>query len=198
MKLYLASVSDVLARHEAFVSEERRIRAKRYRMLDDQKRCIAGGVLLRHFLGNTEIHDNGFGKPVADGIGFNLSHSGEWILLAINERPVGCDIEKLKFTQYKKMGKIVYTEQELRLIDRAADKMDAFFTLWTKKEALLKCIGEGFHRPAKSVDVSGDSFTDKAATYQMKTLRFADYLISACTTGSFDFALDFVDLKTIG
>ena len=195
MKLYLSNISDVLLRHRELVTHARLMKADRYKMPDDKKRCIAGGVLLRHFLGDTAITDNGYGKPVAsDGTAFNLSHSGEWILLAVGEGKVGCDIERQKHISYEKMGRIVFTENELRLIKQARDKMGAFFKLWTKKEALLKCMGKGFHRPAKSVDVSGDSFVDGNRKYYLRTVVFADYVISACAA---DMEIEFVDLRQL-
>ena len=96
------------------------------------------------------------------------------------------------------MGRIVFTENELRLIKQARDKMGAFFKLWTKKEALLKCMGEGFHRPAKSVDVSGDSFVDGNRKYYIRTVVFADYVISACAADTdFEMDIEFVDLRQL-
>lgn len=180
MNLYFARISDVLPRHRDMLSPERRQKVARFKMPDDQKRCIVGGVLIRHFLPHAVITDNGFGKPIADGVGFNLSHSGDWVVLAVSKTVVGCDIERLKPVCYQKMGKIVFTDTEMAVMHCAMDKMTAFYTLWTKKEALLKCIGEGFHRPAKSVDVSGSCFSDGGKTYFLKKIPFADYIVSVC------------------
>ena len=196
MKLYLSNISEVLPRHRELLSPERLQKADRYKMPDDKKRCVAGGVLLRHFLGKSRITDNGYGKPVAEnGPSFNLSHSGDWVALAIGEGDVGCDIEKPKYVSYEKMGRIVFTENELAKIREARDKMGEFFRLWTKKEALLKCIGEGFHRPAKSVDVSSDIFIDGGRSYFLKTIEFSDYYISACAADSdFKLEIEFISL----
>ena len=68
-------------------------------------------------------------------------------------------------------------------IKSSPDKMGEFFELWTKKEALLKCMGDGFHRPPKSVDVSKDTFEGNGKTYRCKTYAFADYVLTVCTTG---------------
>ena len=199
MKLYLSNISEAVPRHRELLTPERLQKADRYKMPDDKKRCVAGGVLLRHFLGDTRIMDNGYGKPIAEnGPAFNLSHSGDWIALAIGEDEVGCDIEKPKFVSYEKMGRIVFTENELAKIRGAQDKMSAFFTLWTKKEALLKCMGKGFHRPAKSVDVSGDRFFDGEKCYFLKTVSFSDYVISACAADSdFKLEIEFISLSKL-
>ena len=200
MKIYLADIASVLARHREYISPQRLQKTLRYRMPDDQKRCIAGSVLLRYFLGDTAILDNGFGKPVAEnGVCFNLSHSGGWVLLAVDDRDVGCDIESVCFVDAARMGKIVFTGRECRMVETAPDKTGVFFDLWTKKEALLKCMGKGFHREAKSVEVCGDRFADGEITYYMKTKRFADYTVSVCSVNpDFQMKVEFVDLKSIG
>ena len=168
MKLYLSNISDVLPRHRDLLTYERLMKAEKYKMPDDKKRCIAGGVLLWHFLGDTAITDNGYGKPVAsDGTAFNLSHSGEWILLAVGEGEVGCDIERPEHVSYEKMGRIVFTENELRLIKQARDKTGEFFKLWTRK-------------------------------YYLRTVVFADYVISACAADTdFEMDIEFVDLRQL-
>ena len=199
MKVYLADIAAVQPCHREYISPQRLQKALRYRMPDDQKRCIAGSVLLRNFLGDTAISDNGFGKPVAQsGVCFNLSHSGGWVLLAVDGCDVGCDIEQVRPVNAARMEKIVFTDRERGLIDNALDKTGAFFDLWTKKEALLKCMGRGFHREAKSVDVCGSEFCDGGTVYYLKTMRFADYTVSVCSMKS-DFQLDieFVDLRQI-
>ena len=200
MKIYLADIASVLPRHREYISPQRLQKTLRYRMPDDQKRCIAGSVLLRYFLGDTAILDHGFGKPVAEnGVCFNLSHSGEWVLLAVDDRDVGCDIESVCFVDAARMGKIVFTDRECRMVETAPDKTGVFFDLWTKKEALLKCMGKGFHREAKSVEVCGDRFADGEITYYMKTKRFADYTVSVCSVNpDFQMKVEFVDLKSIG
>ena len=200
MKIYLADIASVLPRHREYISPQRLQKTLRYRMPDDQKRCIAGSVLLRYFLGDTAILDNGFGKPVAEnGVCFNLSHSGGWVLLAVDDRDVGCDIESVCFVDAARMGKIVFTDRECRMVETAPDKTGVFFDLWTKKEALLKCMGKGFHREAKSVEVCGDRFADGEITYYMKTKRFADYTVSVSSVNpDFQMKVEFVDLKSIG
>jgi 4'-phosphopantetheinyl transferase len=194
MNLYISNIADVKSRHREYITPTRLEQAMRYRMQDDRLRCIAGGVLLRHFVGNTEIFKNEFGKPIAEnGVCFNLSHSGDWVLLAVHSADVGCDIEKLRYTRYERMGKIVFTERELAQIHLAFDKMNAFYQIWTKKEALLKCMGKGFHRAAKSVDVCGGTFAEDGHVYTMGTKLFADYAVSVCVRdGAVDMTTEWV------
>ena len=91
------------------------------------------------------------------------------------------------------------TDAEQESIRAESDRLGRFFEFWTKKEALLKCMGKGFHREAKSVEVCGDRFADGEITYYMKTKRFADYTVSVCSVNpDFQMKVEFVDLKSIG
>lgn len=181
MKLYLANINEVTPAHLQMIAPARAEKALRYRFSADRKRCVAGGLLLRRFLGDTKIAPDEFGKPrAANGAFFNLSHSGDWVALALGDTEVGCDIEKLKQTDALKLGKVVFTEAELQSIRGNPDRLGQFFLLWTKKEALLKCMGKGFHRAAKSVEVLGDSFCEGGKVYHMQTMAFADYTLSVC------------------
>ena len=181
MKLYFADIRDIFPEHIHMISPQRAEKARRYRFADDQKRCIAGGLLLRRFLGDTEIYTDDFGKPRAEnGVCFNLSHSGDWVVLALGETEVGCDIERFKLVDPLRLGKVVCTGAELEYISSNPDRLGRFYELWTKKEALLKCMGKGFHRAAKTVEVTGDRFAEDGDIYYFKTMVFSDYTVSVC------------------
>lgn len=180
MKLYFADIKTLQPHHAALLSPERLEKARRYRMRADYERSVAAGVLLRYALGDRQITRNAFGKPVCEGACFNLSHSGDYVILALDSVDVGCDIEKMRLLDALRMGKYVYCEREMELLRGSADRLGCFFELWTKKEALLKCIGKGFHREAKSVDVSGAVFHEDGDAYALRTYRFADYTVAVC------------------
>ena len=181
MKLYLANIHDITPEHISLISPQRAAKAIRYKLPADKKRCIAGGLLLRRFLGDSEIYIDEFGKPRTEsGVCFNLSHSGDWVLLAVSDREVGCDIEQLHQTDALRLGKVVYTDAEMDVLRKSRDRLGTFFEFWTKKEALLKCMGKGFHRAAKTVDVRADRFCEDGHIYDMKTRAFADYTVSVC------------------
>ena len=91
------------------------------------------------------------GKPSCQKllpVEFNVAHSGELALIAVaREQSVGIDIERIRTgLDLHGIGEQVFTESELiEVAQRAPDKQtEAFFDLWTRKEAWLKCIGEGF------------------------------------------------------
>ena len=181
MKLFFANINEIQEEHLRLLSPERAQKALRYRFAADRRRSIAAGLLLREFLGGADIFDDECGKPrTTDGRCFNLSHSGDWAILALSDHEIGCDIELFHRVDALRLGKTVFTERELDLIRQSPDRLGVFYRLWTRKEALLKCIGDGFHRAAKTVDVSGGSFSENGDVYDIQTQTFADYSVSVC------------------
>lgn len=76
-----------------------------------------------------------------ENIDFNLSHSRKQILIAISNSPVGVDVERMR-PGLASSG-LIFSEAEARWVAQSADKTAAFFTLWTRKEALVKASGQG-------------------------------------------------------
>lgn len=199
MKLFLADISDISLEYMQLLDNERRARTERYRLADDKKRCILAGLMTRYFLGNAEILKNEYGKPfLSDGRFFNISHSGNYVLFALSDSEIGCDIEQLHYVNAVRTGRTVFTDGEMNLLLTGADRLGAFFNLWTKKESLLKCMGEGFHRSAKSVDVRSDVFEEKGKSYFMKTWNFSDYTVSVCSVeNDFPNIIEFVTTEEL-
>lgn len=83
------------------------------------------------------------GKPMIDGLNFNLSHSDGGVAVAISDFPVGCDVEKVR--AYPRRVAEKFTADERKRLENTAenDRDAAFFCLWTAKESYLKMTGEG-------------------------------------------------------
>jgi 4'-phosphopantetheinyl transferase len=99
----------------------------------------------------------GHGKPgVAGGkFRFNLSHSDGLGLLVMGHVEVGADIELPRVRRSDDIARRFYTPGEnARLFAMEKDaRDDAFFRLWTCKEAFLKCTGEGLSRSTRSYEI---------------------------------------------
>lgn len=195
MELYLCDIRKIDAGRINELSDERRKKAEHLKIADDKRRCIAGGLLLNRLLPNKEIRVNEHGKPFAEGGRcFNLSHSGDYVLLALSDGKVGCDIQKIKYIKADRIAKYGFCRREREALKSSADKLSAFYSLWTKKESLLKCMGTGFSRNAKTVDVSGESFEENGRRYYFKVYNFSDYVISVCSlSDKFPEMIEFVD-----
>jgi len=170
MRLYLVAVTELAGRQEqglALLPPARRARALRYLREEDRLRCLAGGLLMRRLLGVCEdgqIVEGAHGKPALAGKGpqFNLSHAGEYAVLAVGNRPNGVDIERMERMQ-PLAAKYCMTPEEYALFARTDRLEDFFCTLWTGKESLMKGTGLGMRLAPQS--------------FSLLPLEAGDYLI---------------------
>lgn len=82
----------------------------------------------------------------------SLSHSGDWLALALADAPVGLDIEvPQRARDWEALARFVFSiEERQRLRDaEGAARAGVFHALWTLKEARGKRTGEGL-LPAQS------------------------------------------------
>ena len=144
---------------QKLVSEERKQKAKRFLRREDACRSIAGEALARYGIGLVEqvpFHEicfttNKQGKPFPCLPGktqFNISHSGSWVLCAVDGLPVGVDVERIHVVDVD-ISKRFFSRQEhdaLSVLSGDAKK-ERFFDYWTCKESYIKAIGKGFSCP---------------------------------------------------
>ena len=104
------------------------------------------------------------GKPylLSKKVHFNLSHAGEWAIIAIRRgSPVGIDIEEkrspVKF-QWLDLANRFFSSEEIKaLVNLPAEKKtDAFFACWTRKESYIKLHGVGLSLSLDKFTVSVD------------------------------------------
>lgn len=95
------------------------------------------------------------GKPYFPGepeLHFNVSHSGGLALCGAGEAPLGVDVEVLR-PRRPGLARYVCSEAESAWLERQGGDWGAFYTLWTLKEARVKCTGEGLRRPPRDIAV---------------------------------------------
>ena len=90
------------------------------------------------------------GKPAlaaATDLTFNLSHSGDLLLLACTRgRDLGIDVERTqREVRWEQVAHRFFAERELAdlLALPEAQQRNAFFRCWTRKEAYMKATGHG-------------------------------------------------------
>jgi 4'-phosphopantetheinyl transferase len=101
--------------------------------------------------------DGGAGAPFLIGappqVHFSVSHSGEWSAVAVGDRPLGIDIERLHMPrEWQAVAEACFHPRERDyLLGAGPDaRPETFFAVWTRKEACLKAAGTGFAQDPSS------------------------------------------------
>jgi 4'-phosphopantetheinyl transferase len=149
----------------ALLPESQVSNIQRFKRLADEQRSLLGEILSRHILGEKtgiNIHDLKITKSVKgkprlknqQGIFYNISHSGHWVVAAIGDNPVGIDVEEIKEPVYR-IAERYFSRVELEALNQLSDaqKQERFFDLWTLKESYLKMLGKGLTRSLGSFSI---------------------------------------------
>lgn len=165
-----------------------------YKKREDCLRCVAGSLLINTVLFNglpaPAPSLGSYGKPCFLGApDFNLSHAGDFAVLAVDSLPVGIDIEQKTEADYLSMGGVFLCKEEYLLLEQSPDKCSLFYDLWTRKESYLKMAGTGLHRDPKSFSVLHDP---PGCHFFMRTLS-PGYAVTVCSS-SCACAPDFIRL----
>ena len=114
-----------------------RSRAATRLILASYLRCAAADIGFSYNEnGRPEI--SSFAHP---GLRFNLSHSGNYCLLVVNESDIGVDVERLHDGRdYAALAGRFFTSAEHDLLNSSADK-NLFYRMWVLKEASVKARG---------------------------------------------------------
>lgn len=150
------------------LDEDEKARAARLIRARHRHRYRAGRTWVKTILAdylecapsNVEFSQVGNGKPVLRGneIEFNLSHSGPSAVLAVSRiGPVGIDVERLdRVVNEQALAKKYFGSRERQWLAQARTESarEAFFQIWTAKEARMKVFGDGFSLPARDIDLT--------------------------------------------
>ena len=91
---------------------------------------------------------NEHGKPyIAGGPYFSISHCKEGIAVAVDEQPVGIDIEAVRHAEQDLIERVMNEEEKSKVeSQKSKEERDREFTrLWTQKEAVVKAQGTGIY-----------------------------------------------------
>ncbi|WP_026883487.1 4'-phosphopantetheinyl transferase family protein [Clostridium akagii] len=139
----------------SFVSKERREKINKFIRKEDANRSLVAAILIRVAI-NENLHIknrdiffyyNAYGKPYlkyTPPLYFNLSHSGNWVVCAIDDYHIGIDVEQMKNIDFH-IAKSFFAEKEYNDLMKkdGAEKKSYFYDLWTLKESYIKACGKG-------------------------------------------------------
>ena len=170
MRLYICNINDFLdLKGIELVTANRLKRIHAFKFDADKARALVSGLLLRCFCGVTDDNDLWYGnngKPYLkdNGLFFNISHSGDYVVLGTAGCELGVDIEIVKPFPGNVAGRF-FTPEECDYLN-TENTNEAFFRIWTAKESVMKGSGLGLSMSPESfsvlpIDSSGHMIRDR-------------------------------------
>lgn len=193
MKWYKYDIRDLTDEEYSYwyslMNADKRQRVNRFRLIDDKKRTVAGEMLARKAIAewcSVEPESIIFaicehGKPYAVDLDveFNISHSANLVVCAVDDQPVGIDIELIRPIDLSVAKRVCSDEELLYIFDYKPKDADfvytedeeiltRFFEVWTRKEACYKC--SSYEEELKNTSIIHNS------------IRILNYVISVAET----------------
>lgn len=165
-------------------------RIRRYRKEENKYQLMIGRLLLKegmHQLGHRDfklidLYYNEYNCPLwQTDVQFNIAHSGNVVACAFsNELKIGLDVEKIRDINLKDFEYIL-NDLDQKNIESATNPYDAFFKIWTIKEAVTKALGKGLSVDVQQIYIYEDyaALGETKWYYQSLDLAkgFAAYLV---------------------
>lgn len=162
---------------------------KRFKVQKEANQELLTGYMMKEYLGVTrdeQLRINEQGKPfLAEGKPyFSISHSGNYVILAIADCEIGVDVERIR-KYHDATARRVFTEEQLQSLQNleGEEQNEAFSRMWTACEAVLKLQGTGFTIDWNQIKESGDGC-------QVESVRYGDYFISCAAWDTVEIQLE--------
>jgi 4'-phosphopantetheinyl transferase len=183
-----------------YLPEEKQDRIKRFYNQKDADRSLIADILIRAIIirktgiSNKDIvfYNNEWNKPFLkdfNNFHFNISHSGNWVVCAIDDSSVGIDIEKIHLVEDYDIAKRFFSKAEYEALLRknSSQRMSFFYDLWSIKESYVKWVGKGLSIPLDSFSIYLEDNAIKLITDNQYDICYfkqfnidADYKMSVC------------------
>ncbi|MFS4457075.1 4'-phosphopantetheinyl transferase family protein [Maribacter sp. 2304DJ31-5] len=209
-KIELSDFEDEVDLLIRFLQPDEVLRARRYHYKKDVDRFIICRSALKFLLAKqtglmTEdifIQNDGNKKPYLasdPAMFFNLSHSGDRALIALGDRAMGVDVERIDSAyDYSQVLPQIFSETEIDELLKSKNPLRIFYTFWTRKEAIVKATGKGIDDTFKEIPSMDGLHSRKPSLLgaihklQVKSFDFDDQYMGALATTDHD-----VDLRNI-
>lgn len=209
IRLYLADISALYdplydSSKISLLPIERQNKILKYKLADDRKRSLAAGLIMDKILIENNIPVNSIyygsnGKPYAEGIFFNVAHSGNYAFGVSSDYEIGCDVEIIK-QAHLDIAKRFFTAQEYIYISDSENKDNIFFKLWTIKESYIKFTGEGLRTPLNSfeIQISDDNISiienSKKKSCFVTHFEYKNHSFAICSTEQPPREIEFINV----
>lgn len=143
-----------------------RKKTEKFYFKKDREIAILSKSLLSFILNKNTSHSlddlyySPYNKPyIKDDFSFNLSHSGNFVILACSndKAEIGIDIEKITSTINIDDFKSTLNFNDQTLVHNSNDPFQTFYNIWTIKEAIIKANGKGLSIPLTEINIINEN-----------------------------------------
>ena len=167
-----------------FVEKDKQEHIKRLKFKNDKDLTMVGDILAKAAIqkvfgiavADMKFEVGEFGKPFLvshKDVYFNISHSGNIVVCAVHDKPVGIDIQKMNDVNFESIAKRVFTknEQDVFFSTPQETQKEQFYKTWTAKESYIKFLGTGVRDLEKEIDENCNIDSSR---------EFDDYMLCIC------------------
>lgn len=154
-------------------------------------RSLAGRLMMRYIASLLELDPmhhvvrSVTGRPelLQKGMDIGVSHAGNMVVCAfVHGARIGVDIECIRDRPVQHV-RTYFTASERRFLEEHEDSNQAFFQIWTRKEAVIKADGRGLGIALDSFDCTGNQCIIDRTCWHLQEVDLAQGYVChiACT-----------------
>lgn len=146
---------------------------------------LALNVVYSKLMRDVNFVKNASGKWTCDVCEFSISHSGDIVVVAVSDKPVGVDVELVDFARFDErlQQRILSKNEQIAAWQMSTEQRSRYANkLWTVKEALFKRDGGDTLIP-HAIDTTASScetvtVVDGDKKYYLSTAGQSDFVVS--------------------
>ncbi|KAJ3158076.1 hypothetical protein HDU89_000459 [Geranomyces variabilis] len=210
----------------SYLPKKEQIRIRSFRFPVDGHRSLMGQILVRlailtympdlQHMSDLVMGRTSAGKPILvspenPGVAFNVSHHGDWVVVAANTAPLlGVDVSLVKppsassgetVDEFLEAFENFFTEKEWEYVHKglageaqvdptSQDRLHRFHQLWCLKESYVKAVGVGLGLDLERIEFSVTSDDKSPSSISSRTISMS--LDGVVQTG-LSFELSYLD-----
>ena len=173
------------------IRKEKQNKIDKYIKEESKKRSMLGEYLLQKLLkeeridyNKIQIKTNKNEKPYIENkkIYYNISHSYDYVITAISEKPIGVDIEKIRKIDSKTINMFATSKEKEYILSEKKGLEKRLFEIYTLKEAYIKMKGLALKDIKKTeFAIENQLITNSDQKTQSKLIHnVPEYIIAIC------------------
>jgi 4'-phosphopantetheinyl transferase len=183
---------DAPAQLAGILSTDESNRASRFFHKADRTNFIIRRALLRQLAGrilgkqpaDIQFQRRQNKKPIVAGLEFSVSHTKNYAAIAIGSTALGIDIEYTDPDfEFRPILAAHFSQAEISFIEDGENQLLNFYTVWTRKEAILKATGEGLVNDLNKVPVLQNRLIRNETDYLLHSLVINDHCLMSFASG---------------